>query len=86
MNLEFAANAGANSKGSCCISPINGQLGRREEARKHLERFIELAPDVARNIRAEHSKWYSEDLVELRLEGLRKAGLDVDGGGGLISK
>ncbi len=69
------------------LAAINGQLGRREEARKHLERFVELAPDVARNIRAEHSKWYhSEELVELRLEGLRKAGLDVDGGEGLISK
>ena len=48
--------------------------------RKHLERFVELAPDVARNIRAEHLKCYSEEFVELRLEGLRKAGLDVAGG------
>ena len=68
------------------LAAINGQLGRKEEARKHLERLVELAPDVARNIRAELSKWYPEEFLELRLEGLRKAGLDVDGGGGLISE
>ena len=64
------------------LAAINAQLGRTEEARKHLERFVELAPDVARNIQSEHSKWYfSQEFVEHRLDGLRKAGLDVDGDG-----
>jgi hypothetical protein len=64
------------------LALINAQLGRTEAARKHLKTFIELAPDAARNIRAELWKWYfSEEIVEHKLDGLRKAGLDVDGDG-----
>ena len=45
-----------------------------------LKTFMDLAPDVARNTRAEFSKWLvCEDLVEHVVDGLRKAGLDVDG-------
>ena len=63
------------------LAIINAQLGRTEEARKHLKTFIELAPDVARNIRTELSKWYySDEIVEHKLDGLRKAGLDVGSG------
>ena len=62
------------------LAVINAQLGRTEEARKHLKTFLELAPDAARNFRAELSKWYySDEIVEHKVEGLRKAGLDVDG-------
>ncbi len=62
------------------LAIINAQLGRAEEARKHLKTFLELAPDAARNFRAEMSKWYfSDELAEHKLDGLRKAGLDVDG-------
>ena len=64
------------------LAMINAQLGWTEAARKHLKTFIELAPDVARNPRAEFSKWWvSEEFVEHRLDGLRKAGLDIDGAG-----
>ena len=61
------------------LAIVNAQLGRMEEARKHLKTLVELAPDTARNYPAEMSKWYfSDELVEHKLEGLRKAGLDVD--------
>ena len=67
---------------SGALAAINARLGRSEAARKHLETFLQLAPDVARNFRAEISKWLvSEDLVEHLVDGLRKAGLDVDGAG-----
>ena len=62
------------------LAAIHAQLGRTEAARKHLKTFLELAPDVARNVRAEISKWHvSEELVEHFVDGWRKAGLDVDG-------
>ena len=65
---------------SGALAAIHAQLGRSEAARKHLETFVELAPDVARNVRAELSKWHvSEELVEHFVDGWRKAGLDVDG-------
>ena len=67
---------------SATLAAINAQLGRTEAARRHLNTFVELAPDVARNVRAEWSKWlFSEELVEHIVDGLRKAGLDVDGDG-----
>ncbi len=67
---------------SIALAAINAQLGRTEAARKHLNRFVELAPDVARNVRAEESKWWlSEEIVEHIVDGLRKAGLEVDGAG-----
>ena len=63
------------------LAAIHAQLGRAEAARKHLKTFLKLVPD-ARNVRAELSKWLvSEELVEHLLDGLRKAGLDVDGDG-----
>lgn len=63
---------------SLYLAMINAQLGRTEEARKHLKTLIALAPDVARNPRAELSKWCAEEeFVEHRLDGLRKAGLDI---------
>ena len=66
---------------SANLAMINAQLGRTEAARKHLKTFIDLAPDAARNMRAELWKWlFSEEVVEHQMDGLRKAGLDVDGG------
>jgi tetratricopeptide (TPR) repeat protein len=64
------------------LAMANAQLGRIEEARIHLRKTFELAPDFARYAREEISKWwgFSEDFVEHRLEGLRKAGLEVVGG------
>ncbi len=63
------------------LAMATAQLGRIEEARQHLKTFIALAPDVARNPRAEFSKWWypSEEFIEHRLDGLRKAGLDIAG-------
>ena len=67
---------------SIALAAINAQLGRAEEARKHLITFVELAPHVARNVRAEESKWwFSDEIVEHIVDGLRKAGLDIDGDG-----
>ena len=64
---------------SAFLAAINAQLGRTEAAREHLKTFLELAPDVGRNVRAEISKWQvSDELVEHLVDGWRKAGLDVD--------
>ena len=64
---------------SAHLAAIHAQLGGTEAARKHLKTFVELAPDVAKNVRSEISKWHSRELVEDFVDGLRKAGLDVDG-------
>jgi Flp pilus assembly protein TadD len=57
---------------------IYGQLGRVEEARAAAERLRELYPGFTTRARTVLGKWYySDDLVERFIDGLRKAGLDV---------
>jgi tetratricopeptide (TPR) repeat protein len=54
-----------------------GQLGRREEAQKALERVFALRPDFAEVVRQEYAKWYDSDQIEQVVDGLRKAGLEI---------
>ena len=51
-------------------------MGREDEARAVLPKLLELYPDLAGKAREELGKWfYSEELVEHFIDGLRKAGL-----------
>lgn len=54
-----------------------GQLGRREEARKTIEKLLELRPDFATAARHEYRKWLDDKYVELVIDGLRNGGLDI---------
>ena len=56
-----------------------GQLGRRDAAEKELRELLALRPDFATAARREYTKWYDSDLVERMLDGLRKAGLEIEG-------
>ena len=56
-----------------------GQLGRREDARKALQDLLALRPDFAAAARQEYAKWYSSELIEHLIDGLRKAGLKIPG-------
>ncbi len=59
------------------LSMINAHLGRTHEAQRHLRTVLKLAPEFARNARQDLTKWWwaSEEFIEHRLDGLRKAGL-----------
>ncbi|HMD30562.1 MAG TPA: protein kinase [Candidatus Acidoferrales bacterium] len=54
-----------------------GQLGQREAAERELRELLALRPDFATAARREFAKWYDSELVELMIEGLRKAGLSI---------
>ncbi len=54
-----------------------GQLRRQEEARKATQELLLLRPDLGAVAREEYSKWYSPELIEQIIEGLRKAGLEI---------
>ena len=55
-----------------------GQLGRCEEARAELETALEVRPDFAWRYRELlHRAFMLDALVEMLLDGLRKAGLEV---------
>jgi serine/threonine protein kinase/tetratricopeptide (TPR) repeat protein len=61
------------------LAAAYGQLGERDAARAALRELLALKPDFASVAREDYAKWFgSGELVEHILEGLRKAGLDVD--------
>lgn len=61
------------------LAAVYGQLGEQESARKALAELLAQKPDFAQVAREEWTKWLGEsELVERMVEGLRKAGLDVD--------
>jgi serine/threonine-protein kinase len=55
-----------------------GQLGEREAAAKSLRELLRLQPEFAINARSELGKWFDRDFVEHQIDGLRKAGLEVE--------
>ncbi len=55
-----------------------GQLGDRENGKAAVEDLLAVYPTFAEDARDVLAKWYFiDDHVELILEGLRKAGLDI---------
>jgi TolB-like protein/predicted Ser/Thr protein kinase len=54
-----------------------GQLGRAQEARKAGQHVLALRPDFAATARQEYAKWYSPELIEQIIDGLRKAGMEI---------
>ena len=51
-------------------------MGREEEARAAVAKLLEVYPGFGEEAREQLRKWYySEDLVERYIDGLRKAGL-----------
>ena len=67
----------ANSLTSAMLAALYGQLGEREAAGNALQELLLLAPDFGLIGREELDKWYPPELVDLLLDGLHKAGLDI---------
>jgi hypothetical protein len=42
-----------------------------------VEELLALRPDFGAVAREEYAKWYSPELIEQIIEGLRKAGLEI---------
>jgi TolB-like protein/tetratricopeptide (TPR) repeat protein len=55
-----------------------GQLGERDAAAGSVRELLRLKPDFVITARDELRKWFDRDLVEHQIEGLRKAGLEID--------
>ena len=57
-----------------------GQLGERDAAERALDELLAIRPDFAEVAREELGKWQGEgELLELSLDGLRKAGMSIPG-------
>jgi len=59
------------------VAAANGQLGNRDAAGKALRDLLTLRPDYSAAARDDLGKWFTPELVEHLIDGLRKAGLDV---------
>ena len=60
------------------LAAAYGQLGQREAARQALDELLAQRPDFADVAREELGRWQGHgDLLELALDGLRKAGLSI---------
>jgi len=59
------------------LAAVYGQLGEREAADRTVRTLLSLTPDTAVT-RKQLDKWYQPELVEKLIDGLRKAGLNID--------
>ena len=65
------------------LAAVYGQLGQMEAAGAALRELLALKPNFAEEARDEWNKWFGGgELVEHMIDGLRKAGLKIDGAGG----
>ena len=64
------------------LAATYAQLGDSEAARHAIRELLAIKPDYAAMARQELGKWFDVEIVEHLLDGLRKAGLDVDHAGG----
>jgi TolB-like protein/Flp pilus assembly protein TadD len=59
------------------LAAVYGQLGENERAREALRELHALVPNFGAIAREEYSKWNEVEFVEHLLDGLRKAGLEI---------
>jgi TolB-like protein/Tfp pilus assembly protein PilF len=60
------------------LAAVYGQLGDRPAANEALRELHALRPGFSMNGRHDLEKWYPPELVEQLIDGLRKAGLEID--------
>jgi tetratricopeptide (TPR) repeat protein len=59
------------------LAAAYGQLGEQEAARRAVRDLLTIRPDFAAVAREELGKWWDAELIELLIDGLRKAGLEI---------
>jgi TolB-like protein/tetratricopeptide (TPR) repeat protein/predicted Ser/Thr protein kinase len=77
LNFALKANMPGFWQTSLALATAHAQLGEREAASRAVRELLAVRPDYATNARQELSnRWYPE-FVELLVDGLRKAGLEI---------
>ena len=80
LDVAEQINMPGNNIVSIALASTHAQMGHQEPAREHLDTLVRISPQSAGNPRGILSKWLmSDELVEHIVDGLRKAGLDVEG-------
>ncbi|HET7841863.1 MAG TPA: hypothetical protein VFM21_09670, partial [Terriglobia bacterium] len=78
--LDFAlkVNMPGFWRAQFALAVAHGQLGELEAARQAVRELLRIRPDFAAIAREELGKWWDPELIEHLIEGLRKAGLEID--------
>jgi TolB-like protein len=79
LELALKLNAPKNPWVQRSLTVSYAQLGRNAEASSSLRDLLALVPNYAQVAREMHSRWLEPELVEHMMDGLRKAGLEIDG-------
>jgi TolB-like protein/Tfp pilus assembly protein PilF len=61
------------------LAAVYGKLGQADAAREAARELLALRPDFVATAREEFEKWWEPQFIEDLLDGLRKAGLEIDG-------
>ena len=78
LELALKVNMPGFWRDSLALAAIYGQLGELEPARSKVQELLAARPEFATTAREECAKWWETEMVEHLLEGLRKAGLEID--------
>ena len=78
VELARKVNMPGHWGGHVMIAAACGQLGEREAAGRALRDLLGLRPDFAAIVRAGARRWWDPEYVERLIDGLRKAGLEVE--------
>ena len=79
LDAVLKANLPGHWGQHAAIAVACGQLGDRETAGKALKELLDLRPDFAEIARQEFEKWWDPELVDHMIDGLQKAGLELEG-------
>lgn len=79
LDLSMKVNMPSFWRTQLMLAASNAQLGHLDTARNAASELLKIRPDFAAVGRAELRKWWDPDLTEHLIEGLHKAGLDIDG-------
>jgi TolB-like protein/Tfp pilus assembly protein PilF len=77
LNLIVKANLPGHWGMHAGIASAAGQLGDHEVASKAVRDLLRLRPDFVSKVNHEYRKWFSTELREQLIDGLRKAGLEI---------
>ncbi len=78
LDIALKVNMPGFWRTQVALAVAYGQLGKAEAAGKALKDLLARRPEFARGAREELAKWWDAELVEHLVDGLRKAGLEVD--------
>src|SRR5262249_13508373 len=77
LDLALKINMPAFWRTQLMLAVCHAQLRHQDAARAAAQELLKIRPDFAAVGRAELKKWWNDELVEHLIDGLRKAGLDV---------